>query len=481
MGPQDLLEILLVSALFYVIATAVQATRPRAAMWKIMAAAAALAATYVLARQLGLALLEQVLGAVLLLMLIGAVVAFQADIRRALDRAFADRASRRPRPSIVNSLTEAASHLAAERIGALIAIRGRQPWDHHLHGGVALNGAVSAPLLYSIFHPDTPGHDGAVLIDGDQITRFAVHLPLAERLPEVSKFGGTRHAAALGLSQECDALVIVVSEERGVISIAEDGQLTVTASADEVDARLRAFWRTHHPRRPMQLSPAWKRANLPIAAGSVVLASLLWFLLVRSPDQVFRSVLAPVEFRNLPEAWMPVGPVPTTAQLDVSGSGRSIEGLDSEQVTISIDLSQPRRGLREVVIDEANVQLPPGVDLIRARPAVLEVRLAPTKEVTLPVVVPHVGSLPEGLELVDLRADPATMTLFVPDDVTPPSELVTEILDLRQIRGTTAVTSRVRLPPDSRLPADAESAVVIRVRTRSTSGLPNERTTKGRD
>src|SRR5919106_5454924 len=135
-----------------------------------------------------------------------------------LDRAFTGPAPDRPQSPLVDTLTEATAHMASLKTGALIAIRGREPWASQIHGGIELGGAVSAPLLYSIFNPDTPGHDGAVLIEDDRLTRFAAHLPLAEELPEVSRYGGTRHAAAVGLSQECDALVIVVSEERGTIS-----------------------------------------------------------------------------------------------------------------------------------------------------------------------------------------------------------------------------------------------------------------------
>lgn len=134
----------------------------------------------------------------------------QTDIRRMLDRAFTGRAPERPQSRLIDTRTEATAHMAAIKMGALIAIRGREPWPSQIHGGIELGGTVSAPLLYGIFNPDTPGHDGAVLIEDDRLTRFAVHLPLAEELPEVSRYGGTRHAAALGLSQECDPSVLSV-------------------------------------------------------------------------------------------------------------------------------------------------------------------------------------------------------------------------------------------------------------------------------
>src|SRR5699024_8867990 len=121
-------------------------------------------------------------------------------------------------------IAEAASKMADEKTGALIVIRGNDQWDRHIHGGIKLEGEISLPFLLSIFNPESPGHDGAVLLEDHEITRFGVHLPLSTNLNR-QLTSGTRHAAALGMSEHCDALVVVVSEERGVISVAQAGHL----------------------------------------------------------------------------------------------------------------------------------------------------------------------------------------------------------------------------------------------------------------
>src|SRR5919109_2972486 len=239
MQVKDLLDILLVSAVLYLVLAWLRLSLPRGVARRSMVAAPIAAATYALAQAFDLYLLERVLEGLLIVVLVGAVVVYQTDIRRLLDRAFTGRAPNRPQSRLIDTLTEATAHMAAIKMGALIAIRGREPWVSHIHGGIALGGAVSAPLLYSIFNPDTPGHDGAVLIDDERITRFAAHLPLAEELPEVSRYGGRRHAAALGLSQQCDALIIVISEERGTISVAHDGRLAADVSAATLRQHLR--------------------------------------------------------------------------------------------------------------------------------------------------------------------------------------------------------------------------------------------------
>ncbi len=104
--------------------------------------------------------------------------------------------------------------MAASKTGALIVVKGKEPLERHLNGGVALTGRVSMPLLFSIFDSHTPGHDGAVIIEADRVTQFAAHLPISKNTAQI-KGRGTRHSAAFGLSERSDALTIVASEERG--------------------------------------------------------------------------------------------------------------------------------------------------------------------------------------------------------------------------------------------------------------------------
>ncbi len=123
---------------------------------------------------------------------------------------------------IVNSV----KYLAKKKIGALIVLVGKQHVERFLEGGYSIDGKVSEPLILSIFDTRTPGHDGAVVIENGLIKKFGTHLPLAD---DFKKFGnlGTRHTAGLGLSEVSDALVIIVSEERGTITVARHSNLKV--------------------------------------------------------------------------------------------------------------------------------------------------------------------------------------------------------------------------------------------------------------
>ena len=120
----------------------------------------------------------------------------------------------------------ALSRLSEKRHGLIIAIEQEDNLDDHLHGGVIIDAAVTAPILENIFYPGSPLHDGAVIIRDSKIYKVNVILPLAPHTAELEALGlGSRHRAALGLSQVSDALIIVVSEEKGWISLALQGQL----------------------------------------------------------------------------------------------------------------------------------------------------------------------------------------------------------------------------------------------------------------
>jgi YbbR domain-containing protein len=118
------------------------------------------------------------------------------------------------------------------------------------------------------------------------------------------------------------------------------------------------------------------------------------------------------------------------------------------------------------VIGESHLALPSGITLRGARPAVLSMRLQPTRTVRVPVVVPTTGVLPEALELVSLRAEPETIAMIVPEGAADPEQVFTEVLDLRQIRGDVQMARPLAIPADSRLRSEEQSDVTIHVDVR---------------
>ncbi|MEI6205597.1 MAG: diadenylate cyclase CdaA [Desulfuromonadales bacterium] len=205
---------------------------------RLMAVLAALYAAQVLARSIGFHSTAAFFKILLFSSPIVLSVIFQSDIKRAL---FSFWKRHKPRNSEENSdlattvdeLSKGVHELAERQIGALIVIIRQMSIDHLIQVGTEIDAKVTSELLNSIFLPYSPIHDGAVIIQREKITKAGCFLPLSQN-PDIAKSFGTRHRAALGISEQTDALVLVVSEETGKISIVHDGKITYDADPDEI-------------------------------------------------------------------------------------------------------------------------------------------------------------------------------------------------------------------------------------------------------
>jgi diadenylate cyclase len=172
------------------------------------------------------------------------IVLFQPELRRTLAQAGRSRVLQRvvgqgsaERRQLLEEIVRAVDALAVKRIGALIAVERQVGLRAYAELGVPMDAVVSAELLGSLFQPGSPLHDGATLIQGDRITAAGCFLPLSRNLG-LSRTLGTRHRAAVGLSEETDAIVVIVSEETGVISLAVDGVIERGLEPERVQERL---------------------------------------------------------------------------------------------------------------------------------------------------------------------------------------------------------------------------------------------------
>jgi diadenylate cyclase len=173
------------------------------------------------------------------------IVLFQADIRRGLahlGRApfFRYFTKAEAAAESVEELAVAAGMLSAQRIGAIIAIERQIGLRNYVEGGIPLDAELTYDLIVSIFQPSSPLHDGAVIVQENRVAAAACFLPLTVT-PKLSKEFGSRHRAAIGLTEENDSVAIVVSEETGTISVAVDGQIERGLDTDSLRARLRSL------------------------------------------------------------------------------------------------------------------------------------------------------------------------------------------------------------------------------------------------
>lgn len=234
-GWTDLIEILIVAFLLYRVLLVIQRTRAM----QIMLGVVLLAFTYGLARLLDLILVRTLLETAFQYGAIAALVVFQPELRAALARLGQNRMvrafQRLEGSKVADEIVDATERLARARHGAIIAIEQEVGLGEYAETGSRVDAPVSAEMLVTIFTPYGPLHDGAVLISGDKIRSAGAILPLTQS-PVIDRSLGTRHRAALGLSEETDAIVIVVSEETSQVAVAHRGTLERAVTPERLRA-----------------------------------------------------------------------------------------------------------------------------------------------------------------------------------------------------------------------------------------------------
>lgn len=195
------------------------------------------------------------------------VIIFQPELRRALEQLGRGRLFARTnvqeeeeRNRLMEAITKSVSYMAKRRIGALISIERETGLSEYIETGIPLRADVTSELLINIFIPNTPLHDGAVVIQKNRIAAAGCYLPLSES-SFISKELGTRHRAAIGLSEVTDAITIVVSEETGAVSLTAAGDLDRNMTMEELEARLRKLWFGAMPEQKESAVWKWRRKN----------------------------------------------------------------------------------------------------------------------------------------------------------------------------------------------------------------------------
>jgi diadenylate cyclase len=235
-GFRDLLDVLVVGALVYLLFNQVRGTRAVQMLLGILILLAANA----LARWLDLVTVHRVIEKFLFYIPFAVIVLFQNPIQRALaslgSLTFGKRTVREQSRMICREVARACFTMGARRHGALIVVERIQGLRTHAESGISIRGEVSADLLSTVFFPGTPLHDGAVVISDGQILAAGCFMPLSTQ-PLPLQYG-TRHRAAVGITEEVDAVSVVVSEERGEVSISQNGWLETVSSPEALEIRL---------------------------------------------------------------------------------------------------------------------------------------------------------------------------------------------------------------------------------------------------
>jgi uncharacterized protein (TIGR00159 family) len=326
---------------------------------------------YLVARQFGLVLTTWILQGFAAVAVLVAVVVFQQELRRLFEQIAALGFRRRllpAGPDAIDTLARSIAHLAQQRRGALLVFPGRQAVEGHVEGGMSLHADITEPLLLSLFDPHSPGHDGAVIVSGNRLTRFAVHLPLSTDHAQLGQ-RGTRHAAALGLAERTDALCVAVSEERGTVSVAREGRLRTLGTPQEVAGEIREFFEhlaptsNKRPGRFKQLRGHWREALVALP-----IAGLLWFLAIPGATVVEIDREVRVSVGPLPEGYALEAVDPERVMVTLAGRRRDLYFLRPDELEVRVEPVLVDRGRRSFSVTREHVSHPEVVEVRDVEP-----------------------------------------------------------------------------------------------------------------
>ena len=236
----DVLDILIVSIVIYELLKLIRGTRAV----QMAVGIASIVGLFYFSRGFQLETLNWLIRNIIGYVVFAAIVLLQADIRRALVHLGRGKLFRRLNRKVtdddtVEELVVAATTLSAKRIGAIVVIERSIGLRNYIESGIPLDAKLTYDLLVSIFQPTSPLHDGAVIVQADRVAAAACFLPLTTN-PRLSRELGSRHRAAIGITEENDAVAIVVSEETGRISVVEDGDLEHDIDSERLRTRLKS-------------------------------------------------------------------------------------------------------------------------------------------------------------------------------------------------------------------------------------------------
>lgn len=368
--------VVLTAALYILLRWAQQARALRVALMVLGLHAAAL-----VSRHFDLVLTSWVLDGAAILAIVVLLLVFQAELRRffmRLDSVLSWRtrtASRLGENS--QAIARAAFHMAGAAVGALIVVVRRNAVTELVSDGITLEAAVSCEILEAIFQKTSPIHDGAVIVRGDRIVRAAAVLPLTER-ERVPSYYGTRHRAAMGLAERCDALVVVASEERGEVTLMEGHRIVRLDDGQKLAEMLEKLGA--HPAAGMRSRlRQWLFANARVKFAALGVAAAIWSTSFLSTGTTVRTISVPVQFVSVPSGMDISAPSADRLDVQVRGSAWLMDSVTLTRLVASFSLRGARAGTLNLPVRNGNFSLPPGIVMERVSPDRISVRLAPRK------------------------------------------------------------------------------------------------------
>jgi diadenylate cyclase len=364
---REIVDILIVSLAIYVVLLFVKQTKS----YFVLSVSLFLIALNFFSQNLNLALTRSVLQPLSTLTFIIIAIVFQREIRRFFRWITTGQQNLFSRTHTISravsaEIAEAALYMAEKRIGGIFVFPGKQEIDDLIEGGQQLNGSITKELLLSIFDTSSPGHDGAVIIEHDSIKMFGVHLPLARNYN--FRKAGTRHRAATGITEDTDAISLVVSEERGVISLAKAGTLERIKDETALRAILKKLT-GESENVPQGFWHYFILSNAKTKLVAVAVAFTLWTVLVMQTGVVKKEFSVPLSFQLLPLAYEVDSEAgKTEINVVLQGRSRDITAFDPTKLEVKVDAKGFATGTRSIEITEDMISVPSYLTVVEIEP-----------------------------------------------------------------------------------------------------------------
>ncbi len=455
---QDIADIIIMSFLVYQLYSWFKHTKA----FQVVIGLGSLGVVYLITKNLGFFMTSwilQELGTVIFVLII---VIFQAEIRQALYRISPLRSifgRQESGPSFdLAELCTGIFSLAASRTGAIIVFQRSEPIDEYITNGVSLDSSVSGHLLGCIFKDGSPLHDGALIIRNGRFSKASSHLPLSSS-SDIPQHFGTRHRAGLGLSERSDAAVVIVSEERGEVSLALARNLEKIDTVQELSAQLESLLSL--PAREEVHITLVKRifGNFWPKLATVALVFVCWVIITARQGEIV-SATAPVQFRSLPDALLVRSSSVEEVELQLKSFSSLIPLPKEGELVAEVDLSKSRVGTNTILFRKEDFKLPSGVAITRIKPASFRVTLERKVRKSVKVKTRLSGTLPAGLHLKNVKVVPSEVMMEGPDSIMAQIGSVrTEEIRLSSVDRSMTLTKKLEVPAHIR-PVSGDTVAV---------------------
>jgi diadenylate cyclase len=356
----------------------------------------------------------------------------------------------------VGIIVESVYELARKKIGALIVLPLSKGMESVVQEGITWQGKLSKEMLISIFWQDNPVHDGAVVIRGDRITDVGVILPLSKRTDLPSRFG-TRHRAAVGLAEQTDAMIIVVSEERGSITLVRNKQIY-----DINDSRVLEKMLIQHAGGDSSTRDIKKQTRELAFAAAVCLVCVtgLWFSFSRGMETLATHDV-PIEFVKSDQKIEVFSSSASSIRLLVSGSRPLIRALRPDRINVKLNLANTTPGKNNLTVGRNTISLPPGISVKSIEPSTLEVFVDVPLKKEVPVQAFWVGRLSSELIMTQITVSPEKILVVGPSQSLKEIDtLFTEPLSLDGIIESGKITAGIIFTPSTIQADDQKKSTV---------------------